>query len=92
MRKVRGLMETAAKRFRLPEELLDGTARLTLSGGSSVRIENHKCLLSYSPEMLEVACGRQRIRVRGEGLQIRCMDRAELLLEGRIMAVEVESG
>ncbi len=92
MRAVRGLMEAAAKLFRLPEELLDGTARLTLTGAGTVRIENHKCLLSYSREALEVGCGRQRLRVIGEGLQIRCMDRKELLIEGKIAAVEVDGG
>ena len=43
------------------------------------------------PIMLEVGCGRQMLRVRGEDLRIRCMDREELLVDGTILAVEVEN-
>lgn len=87
---MRGLMEKLTERLDLPAELLEGTARLTLTGGSAVRIENHRCLLSYSPDLLEVGCGTLRLRVRGEGLRIRCMDRTELLLTGKILGVEVD--
>ena len=44
-----------------------------------------------NPIMLEVGCGRQMLRVRGEDLRIRCMDREELLVDGTILAVEVEN-
>ena len=85
-----GLLETLASRMALPEELLPGTARLTLTGGDQVRIENQKCLLSFSPEMIEVGCGALRMRVLGRGMELRGMDRDELLIRGSILSVEVE--
>ena len=84
-------METVSERLGIPAGVVDGTARLTLTGGRQLRIENHRCLLSFSPETLEVGCGRQTLRVRGEGLRICSMDREELLLDGTILAVEVEN-
>ena len=90
MNAVSGLMESLASRMALPEELLPGTARLTLTGGDQVRIENQKCLLSFSPEMIEVGCGRLRLRVLGSGMELRGMDRDELLICGSISSVEVE--
>jgi len=83
-------METMTEKLGLPAELLDGTPRLTLIGSRQVRIENHRCLLSFSAEALEADCGKQRLRVRGEGLRIVSLDRSELLIDGTILTVEVD--
>ena len=85
-----GWMKAAASRFSLPEELLPGVPRLTLTGRDSLRIENQKCLLSYTPEEVEVGCGRLRLRVRGRELLLGGMDREELLITGTVDSVEVE--
>lgn len=90
MRAVGRWTETLVRRLDLPEELLPGAARLTLTGGRTLRIENHRCLLSFSDELLEAGCGRQRLRICGRDLRIRAMDRQEILLEGTILSVEVE--
>ncbi len=87
---MRGIVETVTEKLNMPEELLDGAARLTLTGGRSLRIENHRCLLSFSGETLEVSCRKQTLRVRGENLRIISMDREELLVDGTILAVEVD--
>lgn len=88
---MRRFAETVTQRLGLPAELLDGTARLTLTGGRQVRIENHQSLLEFTSEVLEVGCGKQRLRVLGEDLRIVSMDSAALLAEGRILTVEVEN-
>ncbi len=85
-------METVTERLGLPAELSDGVPRLTLSGSQQVRIENHRCLISFSADMLEVRCGKGLLRVRGEGLRIVSMERSELLVDGKILTVEVENG
>ena len=82
--------EKLTARLALPGELLDGVPRLTLTGGGQVLVENHGELLSYSDELVEVGCGRLRLRIRGEGLLLRAMDREELLVTGRIFCVEVD--
>ncbi len=84
------LLDTMTERLGLPEELQSGTARLTLTAGKRVWIEDYQCLLSFTSEALEVGCGTQRLRVRGEGLRICCMDRRELMASGTILAVEVD--
>lgn len=83
-------MEKLADRMALPEELLPGTARLTLIGGSQVCIENHRCLLAFAPDSIEVGCGKLRLRIRGDGLELRGMEREALYITGRILSVEVE--
>ena len=85
-----GIMEQAIGRLSLPEELLPGTARLTLTGGDQVRIENHRCLLSFAPDAVEVGCGKLRLRIRGRDLELRGMERQELFITGAILSVEVD--
>ena len=85
-----GFLEKLSARSALPEQLFQGTARLTLTGGEQVLIENRKCLLSFAPDAVEVGCGKLRLRIRGSGLQICGMDAEELLIRGRILSVEVE--
>ena len=82
--------EKLTARMELPGELLDEIPRLTLTGGTQVLVENQKELLSYSDEMIELGCGRLRLRIRGENLLLRAMDREELLVTGRIFGVEVD--
>ena len=85
-----GVWKALASRAALPEEVFKDGARLTLSGGEQVRIENRSCLLSFAPDAVEVGCGRLRLRILGSGLQLCGMDAGELLICGRIQAVEVE--
>ena len=85
-----GILEGLAGRLGLPEELLPGPARLTLIGGSQVRVENHRCLLSFAPEAVEIGCGKQRLRIRGSGLELRGMERGELFITGTVFSVEVD--
>ena len=84
------IVEKLAGSLALPEELLPGTARLTLTGGDQVRIENHRCLLSFAPDAVEVGCGKLRLRIRGDGLELRGMERDALYITGRILSVEVD--
>ena len=84
-----GFLEKLSARSALPEALFQGTARLTLTGGEQVLIENRKCLLSFAPDAIEVGCGKLRLRIRGSGMQICGMDSEELLIRGRILSVEV---
>ena len=90
MRAVGGFTERITQRLRLPEELLDDGARLTLTAGRQARIENHRGLLCYAPDAMTVGCGKQRLCIRGESLRIAVMTPHELLVEGRILSVEVE--
>ncbi len=86
------LSERMTKLLELPGELADGVTRLTLTGAERVLIENHKGLLDYTEDTVEVSGGRLRLRVRGEDLILRGMNGEELLVTGHIFGVEVEGG
>jgi len=84
------VLEYIVRRLDLPPEAAAGTARITISGGTQVCIEQHSGLLSCSKTMVEVRCGRQRFRIRGDGLLLRVMNDELLLVTGTIFGVDVE--
>lgn len=90
MQTVSAWIKTLGKRMDLPGELAKDTPRLTLTGGGEVCVENPQCLLSFAPDQIELGCGRIRLRIRGSGLRLCGMDREELLIAGKILAVEVD--
>ncbi len=84
------LSEDIAERFALPPEAFGTVPGVSISGTSRVLVENHKGLLSYSLEVIDISTGKGLIRVRGENLLIRAMDRGSILISGRIMSVDLE--
>ena len=50
MKAVRELPAELAERLELPEDLLPGSGRLTLSGGRQALVEGHRGILEYTPE------------------------------------------
>lgn len=83
-------MENIAERFQLPAEVLGDLPRMTLTGNTQLLIENHRGLLGYTEECVEVGGGRLRIRVRGADLRLKAMDADSLLIGGTIFGVDTE--
>ncbi len=83
-----GILERAAKALDLPGEMVAGIPRVELVGDGQVRMAGHRGILSYGREEICVDGGKLMVRVRGEGLELRSMNPEELLITGRIAAVE----
>ncbi|MEG1632427.1 MAG: YabP/YqfC family sporulation protein [Oscillospiraceae bacterium] len=81
--------EDIAERLELPAEAA-GVLKVSLSGKRRVLVENHRGILEYADDCIEVAGGALRLRIRGDGLEIKAMDRADLLVTGTIFSVELE--
>ena len=84
-----GLLERTASFFDLPADVVAGVPRLELVGDREVRIENHKGILSYDTREVDVSGGAFVIKVSGEGLELRAMTGLEVLITGRISAIEL---
>lgn len=84
------IMELFAEKLDLPAEALAGTIRVMVTGQNRVLIENHRGILAYTEDLLEVSGGKQRLRVRGENLLLRAMDQNELLLTGKVYGLDLE--
>lgn len=88
-RRREGLLEKTARLFDIPVETA-GVLRMELTGRGELRVANHKGILAYGREEILVSGGRLLLRVRGSGLELKAMNGEELLITGRVDAVELE--
>ena len=84
------LAQRVSEVFDLPGDVLGGLPRIELTGDGELRMENHRGILDYGSEEIHVSGGRLMVRIRGKGLELRAMNRTELLITGRIHSVELE--
>lgn len=84
MKRLRGLCEDLAERLELPAEAVGDALRLTALDDRRLLIEKHRGLLAYGTEEIRVAAGFGTLILQGEQLQMRAMNRSELLITGRL--------
>lgn len=77
-------------RLDLPEEALPGAMRITISGSTRVLVEGHRGLLEYAADRIAAAGPGCRVLIKGDGLGLVAMDRRELVVSGKLWAVELE--
>ncbi len=83
-----GLLMKAAELFDLPGEVVAGVARIEITGGREVMIENHGGILEFGPNEIDVNSGGVILRIRGDELEIRAMTATELSVRGLVLSVE----
>ena len=88
MKGSRFLPAALAERLGLPNEIVPGGGRLTLSGGRQALIEGQRGILEYTPERIVVSFGREKMSLTGDKLYLQAMNAGELLVMGRIRAAE----
>ena len=88
MKKLRELPYELADKLELPEDVLLGSAKLTVTGGRSAVIENHRGVLEYNAERIVVDVPRGKVCLDGTGLRLKAMNKNELLVGGRIRNIE----
>ncbi len=84
-----GLLEKTARASDLPVDAVAGLPRVELVGDGELRMENHRGILSYGTQEIHISGGAFGVRVCGEELELRTMNSLELLITGRIRAVEL---
>lgn len=80
--------EQVAERLDLPP-LITGMPVVELTGKSQLFMEQHRGVLSYSTELVEINGGSLVVRVVGAELQLLAMTETELRIGGRIDRVEL---
>ncbi len=82
------LLEKAADIFDLPGEAAAGMSRLTITGYGKIHVENHRGLLEYGSEEIEINGGNTVIKITGKELELTAMSDCELVASGRLSSVE----
>ena len=82
--------ERLAETLSLPRDLILGAPVLTCVGSMSVTVENHRGITALETDLIEIKGGNAALRIRGEDLVLKAMNRTELLITGRLFSVELE--
>lgn len=72
----------------LPQDLFLGLPNISLSGNIEVYISNHRGILSYDEEIINVLVKDFQIQIRGRGLSIFSYTKDDLTIRGYIRSVE----
>ena len=81
--------ELLSERLDLPSDISVGSAKLSVYGNSKVLIENHKGILHYGENQIELNARGMTIRILGDELSISAMDKNDMLITGRILSLEL---
>lgn len=73
----------------LPQDVVFDLPRLTMIGDRQLYIENHRGVLHFSSEKLQLALPNGRLEVTGSGLVIRGIWSEEVFIEGVITNVSI---
>ena len=83
------LLERTAEALELPGDVVAGLPRVELTGDRELRMENHRGILAYGSDEIQIAGGRLVVKVRGENLELRAMNAGELLITGALRGVDL---
>ena len=84
-----GFLERTAEVFDLPADALLGLPKLELVGDGELRVENHKGILAYGREEIQISGGIYLIKIAGRELELRAMTGVELLITGTITQISL---
>lgn len=79
----------AMERLDLPGELTPGVPDMQLLGSRQFFMMQHKGVVAYSPETVEIDGGTLRVRLTGRDLQLLAMTETEIRVAGCIEKVEL---
>ena len=79
----------AMERLDLPGELAVGVPDMQLVGSRQFFMTQHKGVVTYSPEAVEIDGGTVLVRLTGRDLQLQAMTETEIRVGGCIEKVEL---
>lgn len=83
-------MELLAEALELPEDALLGAAKVTVTAGRRLMVENHCGVLSYGEGQIVLKLPRGKLSIIGDCLCLSAMTRDRLIISGRIRTLEWE--
>lgn len=90
--RARKLRETLADALELPRDVALDLPRLTFIGNLQVSIENHRGLIEYTSERVRVGMNVGQVIITGADLIISFVRDEDLLVTGKLRAIEFADG
>ncbi|MFC0212080.1 sporulation protein YqfC [Paenibacillus chartarius] len=80
----RKLNQWAANLLDLPQDVVHDLPRITMIGNMQLYIENHRGVLHFSSDRLQLALSHGKLDIHGKQLVIRAILTEEVFIEGTI--------
>lgn len=85
------LIDHMSEAVDVPKDVALKAPILTLTGRTELTIENYRGIQEYSDLLIRVQTGCGEVRIKGSNLWIEYYTNMEMLIRGRILAVEFKS-
>ncbi len=79
----------AMEKLDLTAAIRPGTPRMELTGNREFYMDNHRGILSYSREAIDIGASDMIVRLRGADLAIAAMTDDEVRIRGKIGSMEL---
>lgn len=70
---------------------LIGNYKYSVFGGSTVVVEGHKGIVEYSTELIAFSVGKSVLRICGNDLRIKCLEKRFAVIVGKVLNVGVSA-
>lgn len=77
------------RRLEFPEDVALQLPLIHLTGNVRARVENHRGIVEYTPELIRIETAQGLVVIRGRELLVKEMARDDLVCVGTILAVEM---
>ena len=84
----RDILKKAAERLDIPVDVMAGVSRVEIIGMRQVYVENHRGILEYSGEEIQLNTDSHVLRIHGSGLEVSSMNASQIKLSGEIESVQ----
>lgn len=76
----------------IPAEVALDVPRIIMTGNYCLTVENHKGIIDYDLNRIRIKIGGGWLEIMGNGLMLQTMCSEELVIEGEIKTVNLETG
>ena len=76
------------QRLQIPEDIALHLPLVHLTGSCRARVENHRGIAEYTPELIRIDSAAGLVVIRGRELMVKELARDDLICVGKILAVE----
>lgn len=90
--KFKKITEKIGEKADIPIDIVKNLPRIQISGLEEIIIENHRGIISFESECVEVDSSVGKIRITGSNLEILFMGSATIIVGGKFKGVEYKGG
>lgn len=90
LKKIRAVAEELSDRLGLPEDLVFGSAKITVIATKRILVENHRGILEYGNGRIVIKLDKAKLCLSGSDFEISAMNKNQILICGKLQCAEWE--